>query len=439
MTLEKKVLLTTAYVDKLYDYWEANNKSRIFRLTWIRRCSFGLRFIKKNLPDIEILEYPKWDEYVKKIKQGNYDIVGFSFYTHEIPEVLRMIEFAKKNGVKEIWGGNYGILNEDIKKYFDKTFIGYAEHDIAKALGTEINVIKHPIMIVQSGLPIGLNFINLGTIFTTRGCSIGCKFCQTPSFCPNVSKVPIESIEEALKEYRKMGVKELLILDENFGLLKDHAEEVISLLNKYGFYWLPMTRADILNQNLKEWSRKGLFGAFIGIEGLSQGTLDYIGKKEKVVDIIELIKNMNKKNLFIVGYYVIGFDNETIESIKADMKKLKSMNLDLYQVCILTPLPNTALWKEIETKYGIFDFDYNHYNTKYLVWNHPNIKPEEMKKLLDWCFQNVYPNGSLFRTLFKLGKKYTFFNGFFGGIWYIIKSIFQSNISYYIRKSYKKI
>jgi len=33
------------------------------------------------------------------------DILGFSFYTNEVPKVIKMIEFARKLGIKEIWGG----------------------------------------------------------------------------------------------------------------------------------------------------------------------------------------------------------------------------------------------------------------------------------------------------------------------------------------------
>ena len=72
------------------------------------------------------------------------------------------------------------------------------------------------------------------------------------------------------------------------------------------------------------------------------------------------------------------------------MKFLASLKLDLYQICILNPLPRTELWDYIDNKYGIFDRNWEHYDTKHLVWNHPNIRPKEMKMLLDWCFRKLY-------------------------------------------------
>jgi len=129
--MKKILFVTPCRIGNYYDYWGANTKTNI-RFSWKRYISFGLRFIKQNIPEIEILEYPTWEEYKRMIKKTKPNILGFSFYTNDIPVVLKMIEFARKNGVKEIWGGNYGVLTYGIEEYFDKIFIGYAEREIAK-------------------------------------------------------------------------------------------------------------------------------------------------------------------------------------------------------------------------------------------------------------------------------------------------------------------
>jgi len=58
-----KILFTPSYVEKgYYDYLFENSRRRFFRFSWPRQISFGLRFIKQNIPSIEILEYPTWEE-----------------------------------------------------------------------------------------------------------------------------------------------------------------------------------------------------------------------------------------------------------------------------------------------------------------------------------------------------------------------------------------
>jgi hypothetical protein len=95
----KKILLCTTYKrykNDVYDYFEANVSNRFFKFSLPRIESFGLRFIKQNVPEVEILEFPTWTEYVNKILECNWDVVGFSFYLNEIHEILEMVEYARE-------------------------------------------------------------------------------------------------------------------------------------------------------------------------------------------------------------------------------------------------------------------------------------------------------------------------------------------------------
>ena len=98
-----RVLFTTAYRNSSepYDYIGANTRSW-FRFYWPRIQSFGLRFLKQNIPEIEILEFPTWDEYEKKLQEG-WDVVGLSFYLSETHEAVEMAEAARSAGAGEVW------------------------------------------------------------------------------------------------------------------------------------------------------------------------------------------------------------------------------------------------------------------------------------------------------------------------------------------------
>jgi hypothetical protein len=91
-----RVLLTT--VDRrfgLYDYYRENAPQQFrWRFQMPRRISFGLRFLRQNIPDIEILEYPTRAEYSKALKKG-WDVVGYSFYLEESNYILQMTEEAR--------------------------------------------------------------------------------------------------------------------------------------------------------------------------------------------------------------------------------------------------------------------------------------------------------------------------------------------------------
>jgi len=244
-------------------------------------------------------------------------------------------------------------------------------------------------------------------LFTTRGCPVGCKFCQTPVFCSKPNIISLQSIERVLSYYKEQGINVVLIEDENFGCNHRHADAVVELLDRYQMVWGCMARADYLRTKIDDWAdmrqkngRKmsGFGGAAIGIENLHQERLDQMKKKEGTKDILETLSMLKARNLGTVGYYMIGFEEDTIESLREDIKKLAALKLDITQICVITPLPQTPMWTEIEEKFGIWDHDYHHHDGKHMVWNHPRIKPEEFPGILDWSFKLVHPWHAPFRT-----------------------------------------
>ncbi len=389
--MEKRVLITTPYREKgeRYEYWSSNVDRKI-TYTYDKNNSNGLRFLKKNIPQIDILEWSSWNEYKKALNEEDYDVVGFSFFTYEWPRTKKMVKEAKRQGVPEVWAGNYGALTYGVEEYFDRSFIGYSEQEVAEALGKEIDKIEHPMIVDYIGITGGIRGFPLGILFTTRGCSQGCEFCQTPKFCSEPYKLSLSSIEKVLRKYNKAGIDEILVEDESFGLYPKHTDKVISLLEKYDMNWYAMTRVDILSKNLDEWHERGFVGVHLGVESLHQDSLDDIGKNIDVRETLDLLNRLEEKNSFVIGYYMIGFEEDTVDSIKKSIKKLKKYSIDLIQLCVMTPFPKTPLWHDIKEKYGIIENDWSKWNTKHLVWNHPKISQKEMRDVLGWGFKKAY-------------------------------------------------
>ncbi|MHC1630732.1 MAG: B12-binding domain-containing radical SAM protein [Methanotrichaceae archaeon] len=413
-----KVLFTTVYKNdpEPYDYIGSNARSKWFRFYWPRIQSFGLRFLKQNIPEIEILEYPTKDQYLKKLNEG-WDVVGYSFYLNEIHEIMDMVEAARANkNVGELWAGNYGALTPEIQDKFDKIFVGYAEEAVAPYFGRTINKneILHPPLIEYLDTAFNKKLNIYGIMFTTRGCNVGCKFCQTPKFCNRPYPVPLKSLEKVIAYYKEHDINVVVIEDENFGARRKHADQVVELLDQYDMVWGCMARADYLRKKVDDWvdmrkrpqpgskRMKGFAGAAIGIENLHQEHLDDINKREGTEDVLETIRLLQKYGLGTVGYYMIGFEDDTTKEIKKDIKQLANLKLDITQICILTPLPQTKLWYEIEENYGIFEKDWHKFDMKHLVWNHPLIQPKEMEDLLDWSLRKVYSRMTPVRTSLRV-------------------------------------
>ncbi len=406
-----RVLFTTSYRRKdprhrgdTYDYGHTYMKSAL-HFSGNRLASYGLRFIKQNVPPVEILEYPTWGQYVEKLREG-WDVVGFSFYLDEIHEIIEMIGAARRlcPGV-QIWGGNYGVLTDGVQPHFDRIFVGYAEHAVGQALGVQVGEIQHPPLVKWVGVS-GVPVILQGVLFTTRSCNFACSFCQTPPFGGKPSRVPLESLERVIAYYAKIGVREVMLSDEYFGMFTPHDDRVIDLLQEHGMFWRCQTRIDRLTKKLDDWSERGFLGAFVGVENLRNENLRDMNKRLTIRETYALVREMHERGKALVGFYIIGLPDHTAREIEGEIRDLAALRLDMTQICILTPLPRTPQWFDIEKEYGIFEKDWHKFDLHHLVWNHPRVGPEEMRDLLLRGLKKVHSTARFAVTARKVLRGY---------------------------------
>ncbi|MBZ5615785.1 MAG: radical SAM protein [Acidobacteriia bacterium] len=400
-----RALFTTAYrSDEPYDWVRFNTKCRI-RLTQPRVMCPGLRFIKENLPQIQILEFPSQQEFGRVLRQG-WDVVGFSFFTFETAEILRMADCARKAGVRELWAGNYGALNPLIACAFDKVMIGYAEAQIGEQFGASAGELAPPALIDNFGIvPLGAELIRTGWLSTARGCPMKCTFCQTPSFASRVVTLSLDSIERALRYYKKNSVRLILVFDEDFGIAREHSREVAVLLRKSGLPWVVGTRSDILEGRFDEWYESGMVGVNLGVESMDPDSLVDVRKALSIDQTIRTMEKVNRHDCVMIGSYMIGFERDTVSSVTRNLRELRRLRPDFMKVFVLTPFPKTLLWDHVERQYGIDCSDWSKFNAKHLVWNHPQLSEADAQALLSQAYRLFNSEDHVLRFVSKIHRR----------------------------------
>jgi radical SAM superfamily enzyme YgiQ (UPF0313 family) len=139
----------------------------------------------------------------------------------------------------------------------------------------------------------------------------------------------------------------------------------------------------------------------IGVESMSQEELNALNKRSRVEKLHEALELCRRHGIATVGFYIIGLESDTEESIRESIRQLAAMPFDLVQVCVLTPLPQTPLWERIQEVYGIDDSDYRQFDGKHLVWKHPSLSKEQIDALLTWSFKTLYPRTKFAGTIVK--------------------------------------
>jgi hypothetical protein len=368
-----------------YQSWTAMNRE--FFQYKVMNPPFGLHFIRENIPNVDILEYPSWDTYKAALQKG-YDIVGISFFTWTFPAMVRMVEMARTAGIKEVWGGNYGTMTPGADAYFDKTFSGHCEAKIYQTLtGKELKEIRHPVLTGKASLGLFKATSNIGFLYTRRGCRARCSFCPTPWFTGKGRQPPITGLDDVLDTYQKMDANPVIIYDETFLAHKKNSEMVINELAKRNLQWVCLTRADRILGRVKDLRKRGLQTAVIGVESLRDHNLSYIAKKENSALIKEVIRELTANNCYANGTYMLGFPKDTVKSMKEDIDILATWGFFLVQFTILTPFPGTPLYKELSPH--IVSHDWDHYDSYHLVWDHPCLTPAEAREILYYALKKL--------------------------------------------------
>lgn len=301
--------------------------------------NYATRFLKANLPSLDVLEYPTWDEYRLALSSGDYDTVGISFWTYTVPEALQMARIAREAGVREVWGGGHGVSTPGIASHFDRIFTSYSEYELKPLLeGQELRQFRHPIL--DSKYDFHLADMPTGYLFSVRGCGFQCSFCSGPRYYQRRAVTDIEEVERVLDVYREKGIRHITVVDETFFQHPNHARRVIRALKERGLTFTCTSRVDVLMKHFDELRENGLQNVYIGIESMDDLSLAEVHKGVKASLTEALLKRLEARGSYAFGTYMLCLENDTAEKIQQAVEKLRSFQA-LYGVVfwIATPFP----------------------------------------------------------------------------------------------------
>jgi hypothetical protein len=121
-------------------------------------------------------------------------------------------------------------------------------------------------------------------------------------------------------------------------------------------------------------SRAGCSQVFIGLESLNENNLKQAGKSQnKTVHFRELIEAYHQAGIATHMAYIIGFPFDTVESVRADMAKLRELGSEQASFFMLTPLPGSADYAGMRRDGTILNQDLNDYDSFHETFRHKNM------------------------------------------------------------------
>ena len=131
---------------------------------------------------------------------------------------------------------------------------------------------------------------------------------------------------------------------------------------------------------LKLASEAGCCAWTIGLESVSQESINYLGKKtNKVKDYASTIKKIHDHGMMVFADFIFGFDTDNKDIFDKTKDMVSDMNLDLVTFNVLTPLPGTPLFNKLKKERRILTEDWSKYDFRTVVFKPKNMSPEELQ------------------------------------------------------------
>lgn len=241
-------------------------------------------------------------------------------------------------------------------------------------------------------------------VLASRSCP---EFC---TYCPHriQSTYRSRSVENILDELQYLqdtrGRLHIVFRDPLFSEQRDRVLELCDGIRSRGLThtFECETRLDRLDATLlKTMHRAGLRAMSFGVEAVSATTLKKVGRRPiPESHQREMLATCRELGIVTAAFYVLGFGEDTWESISATIDYSTELGSTVAQFKILTPYPGTPLFKRMEPT--IREDDWEQFDGFTPTFEHPGLSRAELQFLLGSAYTRFYMRPSFLANYLRI-------------------------------------
>lgn len=365
-------------------------KKKGHNIKYTRDVNFNLNNIDVVIIVSSIVCFETEIECIKKIKNLKKNIKLFAigpFASNNSSEYL------KNKAIVVLGEPEFFFLSEgDLMKFEDGTI---AKNDKKLTLDD----IPYPSWneILNKDFKASILFGNKKTlpIIGTRGCPYSCfQYCVYPLQQGRTvrQRTPKNIVDELIYWKKEFNAQAFIFRDPVFSINKKHTMELCNeIINRdVRINFIIETHLRILDEELIDILKKaGLVGVKVGIESSNLNVLKEANRFTVSKDIqLEKINLLESKNINVSAMYIIGYPEDTTETIKETINYAIKLNTTYAQFAVWTPYPGTPIYEKYKDKIIVKKFeDFNQYK---LVFNHKNLSQRDIRNFLSDSYTKYY-------------------------------------------------
>lgn len=204
-------------------------------------------------------------------------------------------------------------------------------------------------------------------MFATRGCPYDCFFCGSRNIWSRKARFRSpENIAREIKGLQQRGVYSVAFEDDTFGINKNYIKQVCDaiLANCPDIKWSSELHVRLADDDTVSLMKEaGCYSISIGIESGNNQILKEMRKDITIEEALAACRIIKKHGLELCAFFMVGFPQETEETLNDTLKAMNAINCDSLVYSIFTPYPGTESYEFCKNN-GLIgnDFDVSLYN-----------------------------------------------------------------------------
>ena len=353
------------------------------------------------------------DEAVEPVDlEASADLVAITFHTPSAPHAYDLAARFRQRGIPVVLGGPHvTLLPDEAQAHADAIFVGEAERTWPRFLAEFDSgdygdrYCSEPPTLDNAPMSRQELFHRrdhaAGVMFATRGCAHRCDFCTVAVMYR--SHVRKRAVEAVAQEYASFHGKVVILWDDNIAGDIEYAKALFRALTPHRKWWASQASVHAASDDefLGLAARSGCKQLFIGLESVSQASLNEVAKAfNRVDEYARVIERIHSHGISVQAGIVFGFDNDTEAVFGETLDFLEATGVQNATFNILTPFPGTRLYDRLDAEGRILTRDWSKYNGRANVVFRPrHMSPEALLAGYQYANRRFYSGASAYKRL----------------------------------------
>lgn len=341
------------------------------------------------------------------------DVVGLTVITGTARRAYELAAHFRSRGITVVMGGPHvTLIPDDAAPHADAIVTGYAEDTWPQLLRDVANNCLAPRYTMAPGLSLAGRpfprrdllpskyFLTNNVFEATRGCVHPCEFCVVPTAW---GRRPFQKpVADVVADIRAHGARKLIFVDLNLIADRAYAKVLFSALIPLDLQWYGLSTVLLADDDelLELCARSGCRGLLMGLESMSKANLKGNRKAFNSPDnYARVVERLHAHGIALQGCFVFGLDDDHPDVFEKTAQFAVDVRIDLPRFAVVTPFPNTPLFRRLDAEGRILTYDWELYDAQHVVFEPRHMSVQELQEGVELAWKHAYSFPNILRRL----------------------------------------